>query len=359
MKRSLIILLTILTSLIAGCAEIPKSQLDAYVKVFSEAKQASEQVMLDLSVSSKLIKDFEKKNNGDQASPSSRFGTASEPYVPPVRVKALARVNGISARLAVFEVIDQYNTVLVTLASGESVQKIKDSTSQLVESASLLIDVAGSSVPGLSQAAGLIKVAAAAAEKYRARAEFSNLIRDGRPHVSKILHFLIDDTPTIVNVHEGIWTAEIAPLRLKASNSVREIIMLAKNRQAPTTDADKKSVNAIETRVNQLSGQNFKIRWSAQTGDKVADRALISKMRIKLSEAEGHYLELAKASEKSPSLRAVMNRYNNLLLATDEAMENIEKVLEKKPVDVSKMILELLETAMALKQEYAAFRANF
>ena len=95
--------MVILTSLIAGCAEIPKSQLDAYVKVFSEAKQASEQVMLDLSVSSKLIKDFEKKNNGGQASQSSRFGTASEPYVPPVRIKALARVNGISARLAVFE----------------------------------------------------------------------------------------------------------------------------------------------------------------------------------------------------------------------------------------------------------------
>ena len=63
-------------------------------------------------------------------------------------------------------------------------------------------------------------------------------------------------------------------------------------------------------------------------------------------------------SKKSPSLRAVMDRYNNLLLATDEAMGDIEKALDK-PVDMSKMILELLETAMALKQEYAAFRANF
>ena len=358
MNRNLIILLAVLTSLIASCAQIPKSQLDAYVKAFGEAKQASEQVMLDLSVSRKLINDFEKKNNGDQASQSSRFGTASEPYVPPVRVKALAKVNGISARLAVFEVIDKYNAVLVTLASGESVEKVKTSTSQLVEAASLLMDVAGSSVPGLSQAAGLIKIVAAAAEDYRARAEFARLVRDGRPHVSKILQFLIDDTPTIVNVHEGIWTAEIAPLRLKASNSVREINMLAKNRQAPTTDADKKLVKAVEKRINHLSGQTFKISWSTIAGDEIADRALISNMSIKLSEVEGNYLALAKASEKSPSLRAVMDRYNNLLLVTDEAMENIEKALDKQ-VDVSKMILELLETAMALKQEYAAFRANF
>lgn len=342
--------------LLAGCAEIPRSELGAYTRAFDTAKQASEQVMLDLSVSKKKIEDFGKKEQANQKTQSS-VSVAAGSYVPRVQRIALAKPDGITARLSAFGVIDAYNTLLVNLASGQGIEKVKASASNLVSAASRLASAAGAAIPGLSAAAGLIKTAAAAAEKYRARKEFARLVREGGPKVRAILQFLIEDTVTIVNIHEGIWVAEMAPLRLKASNSIREISALARNkRRGPTTADGKQKEEAIETKVKSISGRTYSIRWSTNAAHPPADAALFAAMNIKLSEAKGHYTALFKVAERSPALRMLMDRYTDLLGAADAAMANLEKGLDK-PVDVSQSVLDLLDTAMALKREYATFRA--
>lgn len=342
--------------LLAGCAEIPKSELGAYTKAFDAAKQATEQVMLDLSTSKKKIEDFQKEENADQETQSSLSVVAGS-YVPRLQRIALAKADGITARLSAFEVIDAYNTLLVNLASGQGIEKVKASASNLVNAASRLASAAGKVIPGLSAAAGLIEIAAAAAEKYRERAEFARLVREGGPKVREILQFLIEDAVTIVNVHEGIWVAEMAHLHLTASNSIREISALAAKRQPPTNASDREQAKAIEAKVKIVSGQAYSISWSTAVGDAPADATLLVQMNIRLTEGEGHYRTLSKTAERSPALRMVMDRYTDLLGAADAAMAHLEKALDK-PVDVSQSVLNLLDTAMALKREYAAFRAT-
>lgn len=343
---------------LAGCAEIPRTELGAYTKAFDTAKASSEQVMLDLSAAKKKIDDFESRRAASAASATTASASiAAGAYVPSVQRMALAKADGITARLSAFEVVDKYNSVLVTLASGKSVEAVKSSAANLLTAAGRLASAAGAAVPGLSAAAGLIRTAAAAAEKYRAREEFARLVRDGGPQMREILAFLIEDTVQIVNVHEGIWVAEMAPLRLRASNAVREISALARGRDAPVDQAGKDAVAAIERTVQGVSGRRYSIFGATSAGAMAADRALISQMEIKAGDAVGYYRALDDAAKRSPALRRLMDRYTELLGAAGDAMADLEKAIDA-PVDPSASVLRLLDTAMALKRDYAAFRAS-
>lgn len=345
---------TILFSILSACAGIPKQELSTYVSAYNQTRLAAEQVLTDLVASQEKIKTYHKEEDARNSQPTKNRAE----YVPPNKRGTGAGPDAIAVRLAALALVSQYNDLLVAIAEGKRVEILQANLQVSANTAMHLLSLAGTTIPGADALTGLLRTAAAAAQKYVDRQAFVKVIGEGAPLVKQILQFLIDETPLIVQVHEGIWDAESAPLRGKVSRIVRSMLAQArKYKSPPSKSIKKKRATKIESRlaglISLIEPREVKLTFGGTTS---VPPEMLTQLETNLSQVEVAVRVFLENRKKSPTLRALMDEYVNALSTTQMALDNVSLAL-KQPVDFAQVTTDLLETAISLKQQFAIYKA--
>jgi hypothetical protein len=116
---------------------------------------------------------------------------AAAPYSPEYDPRAYVSTadldTTVAIRLDALEVIDRYNTVLVTLAEGKPDREVQSAVGAFSHSLSALLTAAGPAIPALNAIVGDARTIAALAESARQRAQFERIADVGAPVVGRII----------------------------------------------------------------------------------------------------------------------------------------------------------------------------
>lgn len=353
--KTVLILTTVVV--ISACSEIPKKDMQSYVVAYGQAKDAAEEVMIELSVARETIKKYQAKQA--EAAAAAR-DTRRVAYVPPVRGARTNGENGIAARLAALSVIDQYNQLLVAIAEGKNQDRIKEQVTTIANVAGKVAQLAGAAIPGLPALTGLLQTLAGEYQKYRDRKLFAQKLRDGTPYVKQILDFLIDDTPTIVNVHEGIWDIADAKLRRRPTSIARQILAKVRIHKVPPAGTLLKRAQAQEKDASEslsgFSGEKITFKWSNTADASPPNATFLNELEAAVASMKEAISAYTVHQEKYESLRALMDHYTTLLKQTIDSIDAVAMALDK-PIDMSATIIGLLESAQSIKLRFSAYRA--
>ncbi len=345
---------SMLFMLVTACAGIPQQEMGIYIDAYAQARSATERVLTDLIAAREKIETFK----ADKAAAENQAEPERRDYVPPTERPSGTGQDAIGTRLAALALVSQYNDILVAIAEGKRVETLQAKVQGATQAATQLLSLAGASLPGVGALTGLLQTIAGAVQKYEDRRAFAEAIKEGAPLVKEILHFFIKETPEIVKVHEGIWDAQGAILLGQANRVARTILSEAKQWGPPAAGSnDEKRVKKIETRMTE---QLTRIRRGEVkldlTGANPITTQTLSRLEANLGGLETAVAAYVENQKKSPALRALMNQYVGTLATTQLALDHISEALDR-PVDFSQIAVELLESAIAIKQQYAVYKA--
>ena len=344
----------LLLTIISACSEVPQQELTTYVDAYNQARSASEQVLTDLVASREKIKAYQAEKAARETQPVTTRGV----YVPPTMRASGSGPDAIAVRLAALALVSQYNDILVVIAEGKRVEALQAKVQSAAGTATKLLSLAGTAVPGAGALTGLLQMIASEAQKYADREAFAKAIKNGAPLIKQIVQFLIDETPLIVQVHEGVWDAESAPLRGQASRVVRSILAEVKQYGPPALDSPEEArvatIEAILTKqMTQIQPRTVTLNFDGQAPVTAQE---LGQLEAGLPQVEAAVRAFVENRQKSPALRALMDQYVNTLSTTQNALDNVSLALDR-PVDFTRIAVELLETAISIKQQYATYKA--
>ena len=344
----------LLLTIISACSEVPQQELTTYVDAYNQARSASEQVLTDLVASREKIKAYQ----AEKAAHETQLVTTRGEYVPPTKRASGSGPDAIAVRLAALALVSQYNNILVAIAEGKRVEALQAKVQGAADTATKLLSLAGTATPGAGALTGLLQMIAAEAQKYADREAFAEAIKNGAPLVNQIVQFLIDETSLIVQVHEGVWDAESAPLRGQASRVVRSILAEAKQYGPPASGSPEETrVAMIETiltkQLTQIQARAVRLSFD---GEAPVTAQELGRLEAGLPQVETAVRAFVENRQKSPALRALMDQYVNTLSTTQKALDCVSLALDR-PVDFTRIATELLETAISIKQQYATYKA--
>lgn len=344
----------LLLAVISACAVVPQQELTTYVDAYNQVRSASEQVLTDLIASHEKIKAYQAEKATRQTRPVAN----RVEYVPPTKRESGSGPDAISVRLAALALISQYNDILVMIAEGKRVEALQAKVQGAADTATRLLSLAGTTIPGAGTLTGLLQNIASVAQKYADRQIFAEAIQKGAPLVKQIVQFLIDETPLIVQVHEGVWDAESALLRGQANRIVRSILAEAKKYGPPASDSPEAArVMELESNLTKqltlIRAREVRLRFVGATP---LTPQVLGQLEAGLPQVEAAVRTFLENRQKSPALRALMDQYVNTLSTTQKALDNVSLALDR-PVDFTRVATELLETAISIKQQYATYKA--
>ena len=347
-------LCALLLAVISACAEVPQQELSIYVDAYNQARSSSEQVLIDLVASREKIRAYHAEKAARETQPAVTLGD----YVPPTKRESGFGPDAITVRLAALALVSQYNDILVAIAEGKKVGALQAKVQGAAVTATRLLSLAGTTIPGAGGLTGLLQTIASVAQKYADRQAFAEAIKEGAPLVKQIVQFLIDETPLIVEVHEGVWDAESASLRGQANRIVRSIKAEARQHGPPAPGSPEEArVAEIESNITEQLTQirQGEVRLSFDGATPVTPEVL-GQLETDLPQVEAATRAFLENRQKSPALRALMDQYVNSLSTTQNALDNVSLALDR-PVDFTRVATELLEAAISIKQQYATYKA--
>lgn len=339
---------------ISACAEVPQRELAIYVDAYNQARSSSEQVLTDLVASREKIIAY----RAEEAARHARLPVTRGEYVPPTKRKSGSGPDAIAVRLAALALVSQYNDILVAIAEGQKMEAIQAKVEGAAVSATKLLSLASTTIPGAGALTDLLKTVSSVAQKYADRQAFAEAIKAGVPMVKSILQFLIDETPLIVQVHEGVWDAESAPLRGQVFRIARSIRDEAKLHGPPASGSPEEGqVAEIELSITRqlVLVQPGEFRLSFDGATPITSDAL-AQLKTGLPQVEAATRAYLENQKKSPALRALMDEYVNTLSVTQVALDNVSVALERT-VDFTHFATELLDATISIKQQYATYKA--
>ena len=338
---------------VSGCAEIPRQELTTYVEAYSQARSASEQVLTDLVASRERIESY----RAEEAAGDARSETRDD-YVPPTKRGSASGTDAITVRLAALALVSEYNSILVAIAEGNGMDTLRGKVQGAVESSTSLLSLMGTTVPGAGALTGLLQTVASEAQRHMDRQAFAHAMRDGAPLVKEILQSLIDETPLIVRVHEGIWDAESASLEGQAFSVVRAIRAEARRHGPPASDSPEEArVAELEAKLSEqldhFGRDDVTLRFA---GTAPVTSEVLGQLEADLPQLEAAVQAFVESQRKSPALRDLMDQYVLALSTTQDALDSVSLALDR-PVDFARVAAELLEAAISIKREYATYKA--
>lgn len=154
-------------SLSAACTSLPTQELTQYRQAFAATQTASEAILMDFADAVRSARSAER---------------------------AAVPADAVEVRRRAMRTIDQFNSVLTTLAEGKSVAEVQGCASGFINAAQSFVAAAGGrSVPGLGSLTSVVNTFLSRMEQARARAEFEQAVRAGAPIITAILGALIEE----------------------------------------------------------------------------------------------------------------------------------------------------------------------
>jgi len=203
--------------LVASCTSVPREDLDAYDKAFTQAKLAGD-LVLD-KVAPIIARREEGGVNAGCPITSGGYRTCFDA----LGILSDGRSNdprSILVRRAALQTIADYNAVLLAIADGRFTVGNRAQFDNLVASGKMLVQLASIAVPGVPSlfsdtAIGALGVLFDRLQSARSALEVRRAVVDGAPIVQDMLAALAADTPTLYDIYLTAKKIEITAAAVK------------------------------------------------------------------------------------------------------------------------------------------------
>jgi hypothetical protein len=322
---------------LAACASVPKDSFDAYRNSFSEARSASEDVILRGKIAAKALAD----DPANSDSPTERLAKLKE------------RDEAADQRLLALETIDRYKLVLIQLAEGKSPKEVRSNLEKLGNSltrfeSSRVTAAVGRAVPYAGVAAEIV----ALVDDSMNRQKFLELVKKGGEPVRQIIDILVADTGDL----EQIISQQIIVPRDSCDNRLSGLGFrfqrVSDGLQATQEVSDLvKEINVARAKiVHRKQPLPTVIHKAGSTSPSQSDLAVL-RLVVDSTEAEVAAANAITAKEKAH--RALMTEYKKLLAQTKSSIIQLEQAIElNRPAATT----DFVNRALALREAAIKFR---
>lgn len=337
----------------AACTSVPTQELSQYRQAFAATQAASEAILMDFAAAVHSAQ-VRQRSAVPSAEPAGGITARLENggSKPP---------DAIEVRRRAVRTIDQFNSVITTLAEGRSVKEVQGSAGGFIHAAqSFVVAAGGNAVPGLSSLTGVVNTLLGQIEQARARAEFERAVRSGAPVIAAILDVLVEEREQ----HMG--------LRVQEAN-LREVIILDElttraaalrsligDHSAPVRNDPRAMLQeALNASLVPAQGQlafKLPLQLSYQNSKPALtpEQALLAQELLAGVRAWSEAFIANRAAIEN--LRAALNNYGLLLNQTQIALSSVVTNLGR-PQSLQQISENLLGVAFELKSNLEAYGA--
>lgn len=295
-----------LVVMLASCTQIPQGEFETYRNNFNTARTASEEILLTMKVRAEHIAQHPDNTDG-----------------PNVRQEKLKeRIEALDARLKAWELIAQYNDVLVRLASGTDPAAIENDLTSLGNNLSTFgISSLTKLVEDVSPVFGIISQAVTMIDDFIKKEKFKDAVTAAQKPILGILDILREDSDDIKEIEEQL-------IRLKQDDEYFELTsLIVRLRSIANTYKQSKELDDLLSQYNQNIEQLKKrsvintLKISHTPADNPADANSIDfeTMKILMDQIGERISSYNAFEDQVEALNDVMEEYNVLLTATQSS----------------------------------------
>ncbi len=281
---------------------------ETYRSNFNTARTASEEILITMKVRANQVAEHPDNPDG----PNVR------------RQKLEERIAALDARLRAWELIAQYNDVLVSLASGTDPAAIENDLTSLANNLSTFgISSLTKLVEGASPVFGVISEAAAMIDDFIKKEKFKEAVTAAQKPILGIIDILREDSDDIIVIEEQL-------IMLKQDNEYMELARFVRrlrsmvNAYAQSEELDK-LISQYNESIEQLKEDDRDIinelKISHRPFDNLADANAIDfeTMKILVDQIDERISSYNALSDQVEALNALMKEYNELITATQNS----------------------------------------
>ncbi len=294
--------------MLASCTQIPQVEFETYRNNFNTARNASEEILLTMKVRAEHIAQHPDNPDG-----------------PNVRQEKLEeRIEALDARLRAWELIAQYNDVLVSLASGTDPAAIENDLTALGNNLSTFgLSSLTKLVEDVSPVFGIISQAVTMIDDFIKKEKFKEAVTAAQKPILGILDILREDSDDIKEIEEQL-------IKLKQDDEYFELARLVKRlRSMADMYAQSKELDKLLSQhnksIDQLKNEDRDIInalkiLSTPSGNPVdANSVEFETMKILVDQINERISSYNAFAEQVKTLNTVMEEYNVLLTATQSS----------------------------------------
>ena len=337
-KVAAVAVLTTVT-LLSACQSIPTREFDDYLLQFQTARMAAEDVILKAKIRARAIAD--EPSNPDNAEVQAK--------------KLKQRRAAMDARLDALKVVDKYNRLLTSLASGSSPEDIVTDLESFSDGLSnfnvaSINDLVGSASPYL----GVISQAVSLIDGYILAEQFGKVAAAGEKPVRGILKILSEDANNLEQIEEQwIGLTVTGPEESAVNNASRQIKKLSF--KLKTDDDVTKAIKMANDHLNRWLVEAA-LRPMITDKDGVNDAGLSDIALLNLLANElGHRVDSYNAGLKRiKAYKTMIAEYKNVLGITSKALISLNRAIvtgrRTAAVDLAASVYLLRESYLALEE---------
>lgn len=337
----------------AACTSIPTQELSQYRQAFAATQTASEAILMDFADAMQaaqvrqLAAESAVRPAGGISAKLERGGSK-----PP---------DAIEVRRRAVRTIDQFNSLITTLAEGKSVQQVQTTAGGFINAAqSFVLSAGGNAVPGLNALTGMVNTLLGQIEAARARAEFEQAVRRGAPTIAKMLDELVEEREEHMALRVDEATQREVVIVEELATRAAALRSLIGDHSAPARNDRRASIqDALNAALVPAQGRlafQLPLKLSYQSGKPALtpEQTLLAQELLSgVKQWSEAYIANRAAIE---NLRAALNNYGVLLNQTQAALHAVVANLGR-PQSLQQISESLLGVAFELRSNLEAYGA--
>lgn len=337
---------------VGGCTIVPQQEFSEYTQAFNEAKSATEQLLLDLDTSKKIVEKIKNTRNP----PAVQAG----PFPLKVDLAAFGspEIDPVGARRVYLEAVSKFNTVLTDLAAGKKPEEVRNSVDSLISGLNNVAGLIGETLPIPGVAGGLISTVIGQLQQARNRQQFVAALQAGAPIVDGILDLFRKDAEDVYTIMAGVATIDADHQTDLVFDLSEQMKKVAADHKAPEGDVAG-DLGKIEKKLRivldqaGLTEQQGHMSNLPTTGDNKFDRITLSQLQQTLVQAEAAAVKYTAIIDKQKAYHDLVVSYGLLLLKTRQTLSVARGSLDK-PADLRAQATELIEFVFNVKRDWEA-----
>lgn len=335
----------------AACTSIPTQELSQYREAFAATQTASEAILIDFA-DAVHVAEARQRAVAPAVAPAGAFNAKLEDGAsrPP---------DTIEVRRLALRTIDQFNSVITTLAEGKSVEEVQGTAGGFINAAqSFVVAAGGNSVPGLGALTGVVNTLLSQIEQARARAEFERAVRSGAPIIASMLNALIDERQEHMDLRAVEANLREVGIVNELTTRAAAVRSLIGDHSAPARNDPRAAIEgALNAALKPAQGNlafQLPLPLSYQAGKPALtpEQALLAQELIAGAKESSDALVANRAAIES--LRDALNNYGVLLHQTQSALSAVIANLGR-PQSLQQISESLLGVAFELKSNLQAY----
>jgi hypothetical protein len=334
--------------LLSACAQAPVQSFRSYAQTFETVKTKGNEILDEVAEGIQKSEQIKKELAGGDTDSTAPF--PADFNVKQILATELAEPASVTARRNAFNVVADYNAILLGLAEGRSVNELQGSLSTLKNNALPLAGLMGVSTipfgavagPAISALMPIIR----AAEKARSQAEFKDKFLKGYDYVVAIIDFLIEDTETLYKIFMRVTNDDIEKLVNEINEKYFDVLEIAAQTREPTSANDIQAVGVFKFQYNeafaqaapQLKRQDISF---GDNGTKDYSSSVTDRLNDILDQLQKPAAQRLQAIKDINDFYTTLVEYTKLLDRVRQHLILLKKAVEAPP-DVTAGLLELL-----------------